>query len=52
LKKKLQGLNELKEVVKTLTYGSLRNKKIVCNLLILDLMDKGEKDFRKSVFGQ
>lgn len=33
LKRKLQGLNELKDIVKSVTYGSERNKSIVILLL-------------------
>lgn len=33
LKRKLQGLNELKDIVKSVTYGSDRNKSIVSVLL-------------------
>lgn len=52
LKKRLQGLNELKEVVKTLTFGSTRNKKIVISPLNLDWMDQRKKDLRQSLLDQ
>lgn len=37
LKRKLQGLNELKDIVKSVTYGSERNKSIVLLLLFRNI---------------
>lgn len=40
LKRKLQGLNELKDIVKSVTYGSDRNKSIVHIYFSIENVDK------------
>lgn len=52
LKRKLQGLNELKDIVKSVTYGSERNKAIVNFSFILEKLDQWRKAILKDLSGK
>ena len=52
LKRKLQGLNELKDIVKSVTYGSERNKFIVIFIANIESLDSRAKSIRKDLSHQ
>ena len=50
LKRKLQGLNELKDIVKSVTYGSERNKSIVIIILVRNTGSASRIYSKRSIF--